>query len=345
MTKRIGIITGGGDCSGLNAVIRAAVRKGIDRYGYEFIGIRDGWAGLLNMHTTPLDKTAITGILHIGGTILGSSRTNPTKSEEGMRDVILNYERLELDALIAIGGDDTLGVAARLYERGLNVVGVPKTIDNDIMGTDMTFGFITAVEIATEAIDRLHSTAESHHRVIVVEVMGRYAGWIATYAGIAGGGDVVLIPEEPFDIDEVCNLINQRKERGKCYTIVVAAEGCKPRDVDSMVTASRELDEFGHVRLGGIGNALAKEIEKRTGLESRATILGHIQRGGTPSALDRVLSTRYGIHAIDMVHRGEFGKMAALKGNRIVSVDLIEATKGIRTVDKELFDIAKVFFG
>ncbi len=345
MAKCIGIVTGGGDCSGLNAVIRAVVRKGIDRYGYEFIGIKDGWAGLLDMRTTPLDKNAITGILHLGGTILGSSRTNPAKSEEGMKDVVMNYERLGLDALVAIGGDDTLGVAAKLYERGLNVVGVPKTIDNDIMGTDMTFGFITAVEIATEAIDRLHSTAESHHRVIVVEVMGRYAGWIATYAGIAGGGDVVLIPEEPFDIDEVCSLINQRKERGKCYTIVVAAEGCKPKNVEDMVTASKERDEFGHVRLGGIGNALAKEIEKRTGLESRATILGHIQRGGTPSALDRVLSTRYGIYAIDMVHRGEFGKMAALRGNRIVSVDLAEATKGIRTVDLELFDIAKVFFG
>ncbi len=345
MTKCIGIVTGGGDCSGLNAVIRAVVRKGIDRYGYEFIGIKDGWAGLLDMRTRPLDKNAITGILHLGGTILGSSRTNPAKSEEGMKDVVMNYERLGLDALVAIGGDDTLGVAAKLYERGLNVVGVPKTIDNDIRGTDMTFGFITAVEIATEAIDRLHSTAESHHRVIVVEVMGRYAGWIATYAGIAGGGDVVLIPEEPFDIDEVCSLINQRKERGKCYTIVVAAEGCKPKNVEDMVTASKERDEFGHVRLGGIGNALAKEIEKRTGLESRATILGHIQRGGTPSALDRVLSTRYGIYAIDMVHRGEFGKMAALRGNRIVSVDLAEATKGIRTVDLELFDIAKVFFG
>lgn len=342
---KVGVLTGGGDCPGLNAVIRAVVRKGIDSYGYEFVGVRDGWAGIVEKRTFPLTKESISGILHVGGTILGSSRTNPLKSEELMQKTIENFKTLGLDALVAIGGDDTLGVASKLYEAGLNVVGVPKTIDNDLSGTDLTFGFMTAVEIATQAIDRLHSTAESHHRAIVVEVMGRHAGWIATYSGIAGGADVVLIPEIPFEIGEICKFIEDRKSRGKTFSIVVVAEGAKPSHVEDLVTLSQEKDEFGHVRLGGIGSVLAREIEKRTGFESRATILGHIQRGGVPTAFDRVLSTRYGIKAIDMIHDGNFGKMAALRGNKIDAVDLKEAVKETKTVDMDLYNIAKVFFG
>ncbi|RMF89262.1 MAG: ATP-dependent 6-phosphofructokinase [Methanobacteriota archaeon] len=345
MKELIGILTGGGDCPGLNAVIRAIVRKGVDAYGYSFVGIKDGWKGLLELDTVKLDKDSIRGTLHLGGTILGSSRTNPGKSPETLELAVKHYRELGLDALIAIGGDDTLGAAARLYEMGLNIVGVPKTIDNDLSGTDLSFGFITAVETATEAIDRLHSTAESHHRAIVVEVMGRHAGWIATYAGIAGGGDVVLIPEEPIDLEYVCKLINQRKALGRQYSIIVVAEGCRFKDESEVATLSGEKDEFGHVRLGGIGNRLAEEIEKRTGIETRATILGHIQRGGTPSAFDRVLSTRYGIAAIDFVHEKRFGKMTALRGDKIVPVDLSEATAETRTVDMELYNIAKVFFG
>ena len=345
MKKLIGILTGGGDCPGLNAVIRAIVRKGIDSYGYAFIGLRDGWKGLLELDTTKLDRDAIRGTLHLGGTILGSSRTNPGKSPETMELAVKNYKALGLDALIAIGGDDTLSVAARLCREGLNIVGVPKTIDNDLSGTDMTFGFMTAVETATEAIDKLHSTAESHHRAMVVEVMGRHTGWIATYAGIAGGGDVVLIPEVPIDLDVVCKLIKQRKAMGKLYSIVVVAEGCMFKEDSVFETLSSKKDEFGHVQLGGIGNRLADEIERRTGIETRATILGHVQRGGTPSAFDRVLSTRYGIAAIDLVHKRKFGKMAALRGSEIVAVDLQEAVQKPRTVDPELYEIAKVFFG
>jgi 6-phosphofructokinase 1 len=345
MKKLVGILTGGGDCPGLNAVIRAIVRKGIDSYGYSFIGIKDGWKGLLEFELMTLDKEAIRGTLHLGGTILGSSRTNPAKSPETMELAIKNYKAVGLDALIAIGGDDTLGVAAKLHKEGLRVIGVPKTIDNDLMGTDMTFGFMTAVETATDAIDKLHSTAESHHRAIVVEVMGRHAGWIATYAGIAGGGDVVLVPEVPIDIEEVCSLINQRKALGRLYSIVVVAEGCKFKKDGKPKTLTGEKDEFGNVQLGGIGNQLAFEIENRTEVETRATILGHIQRGGTPSAYDRVLSTRYGIAAVDFVHQGKFGKMVALKGNKIVAVDILKAVKKTRTVDMDLYDIAKVFSG
>ncbi len=342
---KVGVLTGGGDCPGLNAVIRAIVRKGIDRYGFEFVGLKDGWAGLLEMQTLDLDKNAVSGILYKGGTILGSSRTNPAKSEEDLKRALDNYGKLGLDALIAIGGDDTLGVANTLHKRGVKVVGVPKTIDNDLMGTDVTFGFMTAVQIVTDAIDRLHTTAESHHRVIVVEAMGRHAGWIATYGGIAGGAHVILVPEEPFDIDEVCNYITERKDNGKNYSIIVVAEGAKPVDAETFTTLSGEKDEFGNVRLGGIGNALAKEIENRTGFESRAVVLGHIQRGGTPTAFDRVLSTRYGIAAVDAVAKGEFGKMTALRGQKIVPVSLEEATSGNRTVDMELFEMSKIFFG
>jgi 6-phosphofructokinase 1 len=344
MRKLVGILTGGGDCPGLNAVIRAIVRKGIDSYGYTFVGIRDGWKGLLELDTTVLDRDAIRGTLHLGGTILGSSRTNPAKSPESMELAVKNYNSLGLDALVAIGGDDTLGVAEKLFKEGLNIVGVPKTIDNDLNGTDMTFGFMTAVETATDAIDRLHSTAESHHRAMVVEVMGRHAGWIATYSGLAGGGDVVLIPEIPIDLKEVCKLINQRKAMGKLYSIVVVAEGCKFKEGD-VKTISGRKDEFGHVQLGGIGPQLAREIENRTGIETRATILGHVQRGGAPCAFDRVLSTRYGIAAIDFVSQEKFGNMTSLRGTEIVPVDLKEAVKKNRTVDMDLYNIAKVFFG
>jgi 6-phosphofructokinase 1 len=345
MKKLIGILTGGGDCPGLNAVIRAIVRKGIDNYGYTFIGLRDGWKGLLDMNTLPVDRDTIRGTLHLGGTILGSSRTNPGKSPVTMDLAVKNYNHLGLDALITIGGDDTLGVAAKLFKKGLNIVGVPKTIDNDLSGTDMTFGFMTAVETATDAIDKLHSTAESHHRAMVVEVMGRHSGWIATYSGLAGGGDVVLIPEVPIDVEYVCKLINQRKAKGKHYSIVVVAEGCKFKKGGDYKTLSARIDEFGHVQLGGIGPQLAQEIESRTGVETRATILGHVQRGGTPSAFDRVLSTRYGIAAIDFVNQDKFGKMTALRGNKIVPVDLKEAVKKTRTVDMELYEISQVFFG
>jgi 6-phosphofructokinase 1 len=345
MKKLVGVLTGGGDCPGLNAVLRAIVRKGIDAYGFNFVGLRDGWKGVLEEETMVLDRDAIRGTLHLGGTILGSSRTNPCKSPDTMKLAIKNYKSLGLDALIAIGGDDTLGAAALLSEEGLKIVGVPKTIDNDLSGTDMTFGFMTAVETATDAIDKLHSTAESHHRAMVVEVMGRHSGWIATYAGIAGGGDVVLIPEVPIDIELVCKLINRRKAMGKLYSIVVVAEGCRLKDESEVSTVSGKKDEFGHVQLGGIGSQLAREIEKRTGLEARATILGHIQRGGAPSAFDRVLSTRYGIAAVDLVHQAKFGKMTALRGTKIIPVDLKHAVNKTRRVDMELFEISKVFFG
>lgn len=342
---KIGVLTGGGDCPGLNAVIRAIVRKGIDIYDYEFIGLKDGWAGLLQMQSIELNMKSVSGILYRGGTILGSSRTNPAKSEEDMEKAVNNYKKLQLDALIVIGGDDTLGAANKLNKRGLNVIGVPKTIDNDLMGTDMTFGFMTAVQIVSDAIDRLHSTAESHHRAIVVEVMGRHAGWIATYAGISGGVHMILVPEETFDITEVCDCITDRKKMGKNYSIIVVSEGAKPTDAETFLTVSGEKDEFGHVRLGGIGNALAKELEKRTGCESRAVVLGHTQRGGTPTAFDRVLSTRYGIAAVDMVKSGDFGKMTALKGQKIIPVPLEEAASGNRTLDMELFEMSKIFFG
>ena len=343
--KRVGILTGGGDCPGLNAVIRAIVRKGIMAYDYEMTGVQEGWRGMLEGLAMPLDLNAVSGILPRGGTILGSSRTNPYQDgADGGALVQAGMENMGLDALIAIGGDDTLGVAHQLTDQGIRVVGVPKTIDNDLDGTDQTFGFDTAINIVMEAIDRLHTTAESHNRVMVVEVMGRHAGWIAVEAGIAGGADVILIPEVPFDLNEVCNTIRKRHARGKTFSIVVVAEGAKLDD-DSMVLQSQEKDAFGHVRLGGIGNLLSDEIERRTGYESRATVLGHIQRGGSPSAYDRVLGTRFGIAAIDLIHEGNFGKMVALRGQNIVAIDLKEAVSKLRTVDMGLYDIAKVFFG
>ena len=341
---RVGILTGGGDCPGLNAVIRAVVRKGITYYNYDVLGIKNGWLGLIEGRIIPLDLNAISGILPRGGTILGTTRTNPFKIEDGVGKIFAQIEKFEIDAVIAVGGEDTLGVALRLCDRGLRCVGVPKTIDNDLSGTDYTFGFDTAVSIVTEALDRLHTTAEAHHRVMVVEVMGRHAGWIAVEGGIAGGADIILIPEFPFDIDEICSQIIKRRERGKSFSIVVVAEGAQPKDA-SLITQTDERDAFGHVRLGGIGTLIAREIERHIQIETRVTVLGHVQRGGTPTAFDRVLATRLGVAAIDLVHEGTSGHMVGLKGNKIVSVPLSEALAEPKTVDKDLYEIAKVFFG
>jgi phosphofructokinase-like protein len=342
---RFGVLTGGGDCPGLNAVIRAIVRKGIALCGDEIVGFRDGWRGPLENDAEELTIESTRGILPRGGTILGTSRTNPFKRDDGPERIAESLEALGLDGLIAIGGEDTLGAASRLHaEHGLNVLGVPKTIDNDIGATDVTFGFDTALHVATEAIDRLHTTAESHHRVMVVEVMGRHAGWIALYAGVAGGADVILIPEQPFDIEEVCGLIRRRHSRGRFFSIVVTAEGAVPRE-GTMELAGGELDEFGHVRLGGIGQRLEQEIEQRTGYETRAVVLGHIQRGGTPTAYDRVLATRFGVAAIDAAHAGEWGMMPALHGTRIELVTLADAVAELRTVTPEEFAFAEAFLG
>ncbi len=344
---RIAILTGGGDCPGLNAVIRAAVRRTILSCQGEVLGISDGWAGLIEGRLRPLDLRSVSGILPKGGTILGTSRTNPFKKELGVERMMENIKSFNIDALIAIGGEDTLGVAARLFEMGVKVVGVPKTIDNDLSGTDYTFGFDTAVNVATEAIDRLHTTAESHNRVMVVEVMGRHTGWIAVEAGIAGGADVVLIPEMLISVDDVCTLIKHRHERGKDFSIVVVAEGAQFQDKDQhrMIIQDEKLDAFGHVRLGGIGSILAQAIEERTGFETRYTVLGHIQRGGTPSAFDRVLGTRFGVAAVDLIVKGEFGKMVSIRGKKIQAVPLKEAVGQLKTVDMELYEIASIFFG
>jgi 6-phosphofructokinase 1 len=341
---RVGVLTGGGDCPGLNAVIRAVVRKGVKEYGYEFVGFRDGWKGPLEGLTMPLGIPEVRGILPRGGTILGSSRTNPFKTEGGVEQIKANLAAAGVDALIAIGGEDTLGVATKLHDLGVNVVGVPKTIDNDLSGTDFTFGFDTAVNIAMEAIDRLHTTAESHHRALVVEVMGRHAGWIALHAGIAGGANVVLIPERPFDIDEVVKHVKTRFET-KYAVIIVVSEGAVPVEGGDMTLVSGQKDEFGHVRLGGIADRLAQEIETRTGFEARAVVLGHIQRGGTPTAFDRWLATRFGLHAIAAVHDGDFGTMMSLRGNDIVRVPLIEGTGELKVVQPEEYAEAEVFFG
>src|SRR5208337_2803634 len=341
---KVGILSGGGDAPGINAVIRAIIRKGTQNYGYEILGIKDGWAGLLEAKYLPLDLNAASGLLPRGGSILGTSRTNPFKTETGPERMMKNVTEAAIEAVIAIGGDDTLSVADKMGKFGLKCVGVPKTIDNDLSGTDYTFGFNTAVSIATEALDRLHTTAETHHRVMILEVMGRYTGWIALEGGIAGGADVVLIPEKPFDIDEVCAVIKRRQERGRNFSIVVIAEGAKPKGGVEIVY-SESLDEFGHIRLGGIGYYLGKEIERCLRVETRVVVLGHLQRGGSPTAFDRVLATRFGIAAIDTVHDGKFGNMVAIKGNRIVSVPLKEVIGKRKTVDLELYDIASVFFG
>ena len=339
------MLTGGGDCPGLNAVIRAVVRKGETVYQDELVGFLEGWRGVVDNRTTVLDVERCRGILPRGGTILFTSRTNPYKIEGGVERALATLKEQRIDALVAIGGEDTLGVAHKLAGEGVSVVGVPKTIDNDLSGTEVTFGFNTAVHIATEAIDRLHTTAESHDRVIVCEVMGRHAGWIATYAGIAGGAAEVLVPEEPFDIDEVCENLKARHAKGRFASIVVVAEGATPKE-GTMTLQSREVDQFGHVRLGGIANLLATEIEQRTGFETRVTILGHIQRGGTPTAFDRVLATRFGIAAIEAVHDGAFDQMVALRADRIVRVPLGDAVTQLKTVDRELLDdVAAAFFG
>jgi 6-phosphofructokinase 1 len=341
---RIGVLTGGGDCPGLNAVIRAIVRKGVEQLGHEFVGYRDGWHGPLEGDSGALGVPEVRGILPRGGTILGSSRTNPLKQEGGAERVVENLASEGVDGLIAIGGEDTLGVASRLHaEHGVNVIGVPKTIDNDLGATDYTFGFDTAVNIAMEAIDRLHTTADSHHRVLIVEVMGRHAGWIAFHAGLAGGANVILIPEQPFDLDHICRLVGQRLE-ARFAPIVVVSEGAQPAG-GIPETQDKGLDAFGHARLGGIAHWLEGQIEERTGKETRATVLGHVQRGGTPTAFDRVLATRFGLHAIDAAHAGEWGKMTALRGIDIQLAELSEAVAQLKTVPKELYEEAEVFFG
>ena len=336
---RIGMLTGGGDCPGLNAVIRAAVRKGILHYGDEFIGFREGWKGVLENRTMPLNMETTSGILQKGGTILRSSRTNIKKIEGGFEKCLKSLQDQKLDALIALGGDDTQSITVELQKRGVNCVGVPKTIDNDLSGTDVCFGFDTAVSIATEAVDRLHSTTESHSRVQVVEVMGRDAGWIAVTAGVAGGADVVLAPEKEIDIEDVCRLVKARYDSGKRFAIVVVAEGAKLPHMEGQATLGEKRDSFGHVRLSGIGEALAQEIEKRTGFETRSVNLGHTQRGGTPTAYDRMLATRYGIAAIDLVHAGKFGQLVVLKGNEIKSIPIADAIAKTRTVGEDLFGV------
>ena len=344
---RVGVLTGGGDCPGLNAVIRAIVRRGLSDGESSFVGFRYGWAGVLEHNAVELTRKSTAGILPRGGTILGTSRTNPLDGRVGgMERINGTFEREKLGALVAIGGEDTLGVALRLAREGLPIVGVPKTIDNDIGGTDVTFGFHTAVQIATEAIDRLHTTAESHNRVMVVEVMGRHAGWIATYAGIAGGADAILVPERPFDSEELCERLRRRHAAGITFSIVVVSEGATPREGGAMTLADAHVtDEFGHVRLGGIGVELAHRLEAITGYETRATILGHVQRGGTPTAYDRVLATRFGVAAMDAAAAGHFGQMVALHGPDIVEVDLGQALAEPKLLDPRLFETAEVFFG
>lgn len=350
MSKKVGILTGGGDCPGLNAVIRSAVYCGIKEHGFEFIGILYGWKGLLEKNVEPLGLEDVRGILPKGGTILRTSRTNPTKTEENAKRIIENFHALELDTLIAIGGEDTLGGAYKLWQRdnSFKVVGVPKTIDNDLTGTDVTFGFDTAINIATEAIDNLHTTAESHNRVMVVELMGRHAGWITIEAGLAGSADIIIIPEIPFDIEaDICEPLRRLRAQGKEYAIVAVSEGAKLKvdsDLDgSLILQDADRDEFGHVRLGGIGKALADEIERRIGWESRYVVLGHLQRGGSPSAFDRVLSTRYGIAAADAVAKGLSGVMIALRGNQIVPVEMTDEIKKIKTVPDDWLRIANIF--
>jgi 6-phosphofructokinase 1 len=342
---RIGVLTGGGDCPGLNAAIRAVVRRAITQYDDHVLGVKNGWEGLVESDIEPLSLYSISGILPKGGTILGTSRRNPLLLKDGVQRMLDTVAKYELDALVVIGGDDTLGVANKLAEKGLQFVGIPKTLDNDLQGTDMAFGFDTAVSIATEAIDRLHTTAESHHRVIIVEVMGRYNGAIATAAGIAGGADLVLIPEVSFSFEEVADQLTARHKHGKNFSIVVVAAGATPKGMDKPVSKTGKVDEFGHVILGGIGEVVAHEIENRTGMETRVVVLGSIQRGGSPSAFDRMLATRFGIHAVDMVHAGKFGYIAALQGTEIVEVPVAEAIRGTRPVDPKVYETAKVFFG
>ena len=341
---KIGILTGGGDCPGLNPAIRAVVKKSV-KSGYEVVGIRDGWKGLIELNYKNLSSETASGILHLGGTILGTSRTNPFATADGPQKVIENIHRIGLDALVAIGGDDTLGVAYKLYGKGVNTIGIPKTIDNDLSATDFTFGFDSAVNIVMDALDNLHSTAESHHRVLVVEVMGRHAGWIATYGGLAGGADYILIPEKPFTIDEVCSSIKRRHSVGKTFSIIVVAEGAVLAEAEKIVTKDARKDAFGHAMLGGVGKFLCEEIEKKTGYECRDVVLGHLQRGGSPTAFDRILATRYGIAAVELIQKKDFGKMVALRGNQIVAVSLEEGVTRTKTIDMDIYEIASTFFG
>jgi 6-phosphofructokinase 1 len=346
---RIGVLTGGGDCPGLNAVIRAVARRSWSR-GHEVIGVREGWRGMVEQLFQPLGPREVSGILPRGGTIIGTSRTNPYKMDGGVEQVLQNFADRDLDALIAIGGEDTLGVASKLFsEHQLPVIGVPKTIDNDLSGTDYTFGFDTAVTIATEAIDRLHTTAESHNRVMVVEVMGRHVGWIAVMSGIAGGADVILIPEHPMTVEAACEEVRRRHARGKNFSIVVVSEGYELSyaDGESRVIGAeaRASDQFGHVTLGGVGEILGHEIEQRTGFETRVTVLGHVQRGGSPTPRDRVLATRFGLKAAELAHAGQFGQMAALRGDDVIAVSLEEATERLKTVTPEWYAVAQAFFG
>ena len=341
---KIGILTGGGDCPGLNPAIRAVVKKSV-KSGYEVVGIRDGWKGLIELNYKNLSSETASGILHLGGTILGTSRTNPFATADGPQKVIENIHRIGLDALVAIGGDDTLGVAYKLYGKGVNTIGIPKTIDNDLSATDFTFGFDSAVNIVMNALDNLRTTAESHHRVLVVEVMGRHAGWIATYGGLAGGADYILVPEKPFTIDEVCSSIKRRHSVGKTFSIIVVAEGAVLAEAEKIITKDTRKDAFGHAMLGGIGKFLCEEIEKKTGYECRDVVLGHLQRGGSPTAFDRILATRYGIAAVELIQKKDFGKMVALRGNQIVAVSLEEGIKRSKTVDMDIYEIASTFFG
>ena len=341
---KVGVLTGGGDAPGTNAVIRAIVRKGIQHYDDEIVGIKDGWRGLLESEFLPLDLKATSGILTRGGSILGYSRTNPFKYKNGPKTILKNTKKVGMEAVVVIGGEDTLGVAHKLGDFKLKCVGVPKTIDNDVLGTDYTFGFNTAVTIATEALDKLHTTAEAHHRVIILEVMGRYTGWIALEAGLAGGADAILIPEKPFDIDEVCEYIKRRQKRGRNFSLVVVAEGAKPKGGKEVIYGDG-VDEFGHVRFGGIGYYLGKEIEKSINVETRVVILGHIQRGGSPTPFDRILATRFGIAAIDLVHEEKFGYLVGVQGNKMVPVPLKDVVRKRKTVDLRLYELARVFFG
>jgi 6-phosphofructokinase 1 len=344
MGLKVGVLSGGGDAPGINAVIRAIVRKGIQNYGYAIVGIKDGWHGVLENEYMPLDLKSASGILPRGGSILGTSRTNPFKHESGPERILRNAKKAGIEAIVVIGGDDTLSIAHKMGQYGLRCVGVPKTIDNDLAETDYTFGFMTAVAIATEALDRLHTTAETHHRVMILEVMGRYTGWIALGAGLAGGADIILIPEKPFGINEICKYIKRRQRRGRNFSIIVVAEGAKPKG-GAEIVYSESVDEFGHIRLGGIGYHLGKEIEKRLNIETRVVVLGHLQRGGSPTPFDRILATRFGIAAIDLVHKGTFGHMVAFKANKIVSVPLKNVVGKRKKVDLQLYDIASVFFG
>jgi phosphofructokinase-like protein len=343
---RVGVLTGGGDCPGLNAVIRAIVRRGLAEPGHSFIGFRHGWGGVVANEGSALTLASTSGILPRGGTILGTSRTNPySDGRDGTALVRASMSAHDVDALIPIGGEDTLGVALRLHEAGVPVVGVPKTIDNDLGGTDVTFGFQTAVQIVTDAIDRLHTTAESHNRVMILEVMGRHAGWIATYAGLAGGADAILVPERPFDVEDVAEHLRKRHARGPNFSIVVVAEGAIAREGTLHTRAATGTDAFGHARLGGIGVALEEELERITGYESRVTILGHVQRGGSPVAFDRVLATRFGVAAMDAAIGARWGAMVGVRGTQIVETPLLDALREPKLLDPALFETAELFFG